>query len=95
MKPWSIFREIKAALDSEDIEGLLALGCPTDEYDGEASLIEDRIAKATNFGEKTLSVAQVEDIVGAVWNFTFGPFEAGNFERRRSAFSSVARKIAK
>ena len=26
MKPWSKFREIKAALDSVDIEGLVAIG---------------------------------------------------------------------
>jgi hypothetical protein len=37
MQLWSLFREIKAALDHEDIEGLLASGCPSDEYDSEAS----------------------------------------------------------
>ncbi len=50
MQPWSIFREIKAALDHEDIEGLLASGCPTDEYDSEASLIQSEIAKMQTLG---------------------------------------------
>ena len=34
------FRQIKAALDSEDPEGLLAMGAPHNEYYSEASLIE-------------------------------------------------------
>jgi len=94
MKPWSTFRLIKAALDKEDIEGLLALGSPSDEYDGEASLIEDRIAKLTNFGEKRLTSSEVGDIVTSVWNSQFGPFNPEDLEKRRPAFSSVAQKIA-
>ncbi len=70
----------------------MALDCPSDEYDGEAFLIEDRIAKATNFGE-TLSMGQVEAIIAEVWTFKFGPFKAEALNRRRQAFSSVARKI--
>ena len=94
MTPWSMFRKIKAILDREDVEGLLATGCPTDEYDGEASLIEDRIAKLTNFGEQPLTAAQVERILVEVWNDQFGPFGTEALEKRRSAFSAVARKIA-
>jgi hypothetical protein len=61
MQLWSIFREIKAALDHEDIEGLLASGCPADEYDSEASLIESEIAKITDFGKKPLGIEQCEN----------------------------------
>ena len=89
----SIFRHIKTVLDSEDIEGLLGIGSPLDEYDGEASLIEDRIAKLTNFGKKPVSVQQVEEIVAEVWNHQFGPFDTEELEKRRQAFSSVANKI--
>jgi len=95
MTPWSMFRTIKTALDSEDVEGLLALGCPTDEYDGEASLIEDRLAKTTNFGERPLSATQVEKILAEVWDFKFGPFTTEALNKRRPAFASIARKIAK
>jgi hypothetical protein len=94
MQLWSIFREIKAALDHEDIEGLLASGCPADEYDSEASLIESEIAKITDFGKKPLSVEQCERIVIDVWIKQFGPFKAEDLEMRSLAFSSAARKIA-
>jgi hypothetical protein len=94
MQLWSIFREIKAVLDHEDIEGLLASGCPANEYDGEASLIESEIAKITDFGKKPLSIEQCERIVIDVWIKQFGPFKAEDLEMRGPAFSSVARKIA-
>jgi hypothetical protein len=94
MTPWSRFREIKSALDREDIEGLLALECPSDEYDGEASLIESGVAKATNFGKSAISVEQVEGIVRAVWDSQFGPFDPPDLEKRRSGFASVAHRIA-
>lgn len=91
---WSRFREIKSAVDREDIEGLLALECPSDEYDGEASLIETGVAKATNFGKTAISVEQVEKIVRTVWNNQFGPFDPPELEKRRSGFASVAHRIA-
>ncbi len=94
MNPWSKFCDIKAALDSEDIEGLLATGCPSDEYDGEASLIESEIAKVTSFGEKPLGFEQCERIVIDVWIRKFGPFKKEDLQMRGPAFSSVARKIA-
>jgi hypothetical protein len=94
MQLWSIFREIKAALDHEDIEGLLASGCPADEYDSEASLIESEIAKITDFGKQPLSIGPCERIVIDVWIKQFGPFKAEDLELRGPAFSSVARKIA-
>lgn len=94
MTPWSIFRKVKSALDEEDIEGLLVIGSPSDEYEGEASLIENEIAKLTNFGERALAFAQVEEIIARVWNDRFGPFNCEDLNKRRSAFSSVARKIA-
>jgi hypothetical protein len=92
---WSIFRRIKDVLDSEDIEGLLALGCPKDEYDGEASLIEDRIAKATGFGEGKIGVAEIEGIVREVWQSQFGPFSDEQLEIRSPAFWRVAGKLYK
>jgi hypothetical protein len=94
MTAWSRFREIKAALDSEDIEGLLATGCPSDEYDGEASMIESDVAKITNYGEKPLTVEHCERIVIDVWIRQLGPFKAEDLRMRSSAFLSVARKIA-
>jgi hypothetical protein len=84
------FHTIKVALDSEDVEGLLAMGCPPDEYDSEASLIEGRIAKVP--GDK-LNADRIADIVAEVWNSQFGPFDEEDLDKRRQAFSSVARRI--
>jgi hypothetical protein len=84
------FRQIKAALDSEDPEGLVAMGAPADEYESEALLIQGRIAKVS---ADKVSVDQIADIVAEVWNSQFGPFDAENLNKRRPAFSSVARKI--
>jgi len=94
MLPWSIFREIKAALDHEDIEGLLASGCPGDEYNSEASLIESAIAEITDFWKKPITIEQCERIVIDVWIKQFGPFKTEDLEMRGPSFSSVARKIA-
>ena len=91
---WPIFREVKTALDHEDIEGLLASGCPADEYNSEASLIESEIAKVTDFGKKKLSISDCERIVIGVWIKQFGPFKAQDLEMRAAAFSAVAEKIA-
>jgi hypothetical protein len=93
MTPWSRFREIKAALDREDIEGLLALDCPRDEYDGEASLIEGGVARATNFGKNKIGADTVQAIISQVWNSQFGPFDGEDIEKRRAAFASVAQEI--
>jgi hypothetical protein len=93
MGPCSKFREIKAALDSEDIEGLLALGCPSDEYDGEASLIESRMARASNFGERPVGAKELQEIVAYVWNDRFGPFDPDDIQRRTPAFAAIAKKL--
>jgi hypothetical protein len=69
------------------------MGCPPDEYDSEASLIEVRIAKLTQSGEKPLAENQVERIVAEVWNEMFGPFNDEDMKERRPAFTAVARKI--
>jgi hypothetical protein len=94
MTAWSKFGQIKDVLDKEDIEGLLVLGCPSDEYDGEASLIESGVARVTNFGKSKTSVDVVEAIICEVWNNQFGPFDPLDLEKRRPAFTSVAQKIA-
>jgi len=90
---WSVFAKVKEALDSEDIEGLLSLGAPPDEYHGEATLIEGRIAKATSFGKRRVDVAELENIVREVWNSEFGPFSDAQLEQRPAAFHAVARRI--
>jgi hypothetical protein len=83
------FRKIKAALDSEDVEVLLAMGAPCDEYESEASLIECGIARVAG----PPNVDQIAEIIGEIWDAQFGPFDPEDLDKRRGSFSSVARKI--
>jgi hypothetical protein len=87
------FAQSKAALDCEDIEGLLAMGCPADEYDSEAAMIDNRIAELEWNKEAGPARPQVEQIVAEVWNEMFGPFSDEDLQKRQSAFASVALKI--
>ncbi len=93
-KSESLFQKIKHALDDQDIEGLLALGCPGDEYNGEATLIEDGFCRLTDFGKRPADVAEAARMVEQIWNLKFGPFEATEAEQRRPHYEAVARKIA-
>jgi len=90
----SLFWKIKHALDDEDIEGLLAIDCPRDEYDGEASLIEDGICKLSDFGKRSTTPAEIANIIEQIWNLEFGPFEEREIEWRRPHYQSVAKKIS-
>jgi hypothetical protein len=92
---WTMFHDIKAALDAEDIEGLLAIGAPGDEYNGEASMIDGAIAKATAFGERNIATADVEKIICQVWDQMFGPLSEQQLQQRADAFRRVAEKLAK
>ena len=71
----------------------MAIGCAEDEYNGEAALIENKIAKASDFGKIPLQADQVERFVEEVWADQFGPFTKEELDKRRNAFSSAASKI--
>jgi len=85
---------VKCALDDEDIESLLAIGAPRDEYDPEASKIESRISVLLG-NQSEVSAAHVAEIVADVWNSMFGPFDTEQIAKRQSAFDSVAKRILK
>ena len=87
----SRFNVIATAVDQADLEGLLAIGAPRHEYDGEASLIKSRIISA--FGKSPLDVKRVEHIVIEVWNEQFGPYDPAELENRRAGFQALARAI--
>ena len=55
LNPEPLLLKIKRALDEEDVEGLLALDSPRDEYEEEAKLIAARVRTVTEFGDKTRS----------------------------------------
>jgi hypothetical protein len=89
----SLFRIVKAELDKADIECLLALGCPSDEYSLEASRIEDPVSKMT--GSRELSQGQLEKIIQNVWNEMFGPFDSKQIQARAAGFKLLAEHIWK
>ena len=76
---------VKRIIDSADLEGLLSLGCPEDEYDPEIDRITARI-----IGRPSLSAQAIEDVIYDVWNEMFGPL----IERRKSAYRKDFRSIA-
>ena len=90
----SLYYLVKQVLDEEDIEGLLGMGCPADEYDDTARLIVDEIRNATEFGHKELEVELAERIVAEVCNSHFGPFAQKEVAPRIQSYKRVASKIA-
>lgn len=52
-------QKIAGILMDADPEGLVPMGVPGDEYDGEAEYIMDRLAEATNQAEMSCLVARV------------------------------------
>jgi hypothetical protein len=92
-KPESLFWKIKSALDDEDIEGLLAIGCPSDEYGSEATLIEDGLCRLTDSGKRPADIDEAARIVEQIWNLKFGPFETSEADQRRPHYEAIAKKI--
>lgn len=88
-----MFPRIKRALDEEDIEGLLALGCPGDEYDNEAKLIEEKICGSANFGKKTFGPDDLAKIIEDVWDAQFGPFDETESRARNPHYVAAARMV--
>ena len=80
---------IKTILRDEDIEGLIQIGAPADEYNSEVREIEGAIARfGPNPTEKQLTQAVEE-----VWKDSFGPLSDSEIEVRRDAFRRVAQRI--
>ena len=77
-------------LQAEDIEGLLALGAPRDEYAREASVIHSALMK---LGEEQCNQRELSALVLGVWDHSFGPFAADQIERRRPVFDRLVQRL--
>lgn len=75
-------------LQAEDIEGLLDLGAPRDEYSNEPASIAT--ALESGFNED-----HVYGLVVRVWNRSFGPFDDDDLAKCAAAFHRVAGHIAR
>lgn len=90
----SAVRIIEEILNHEDIEGLLDLGAPRDEYEAEAKLIEERVRHVFKGGlnparRQEQTAAEIRD----VWQSMFGPLSEGDLAQREDAFNRVAAQI--
>ena len=81
---------IEAILQFEDIESLLALGAPTDEYYDEASEIQAALEKLDPH-EATRDCVTV--LIMETWERAFGPFSEEDRERRKSVLDRVVHGI--
>ncbi|MDE3179386.1 MAG: hypothetical protein KGM47_06955 [Acidobacteriota bacterium] len=82
---------IKEILDREDIEGLLSVGAPPDEYAPEAQMLAQRLHGAERSGQDLQ--AWVAKEVQDVWQAAFGPFSRDDLAMREAAFDKVAAGI--
>jgi len=83
---------INELLRYEDIEGLLSMGAPDDEYESEAEMIADRVGEAEERTSEKISREEVENIVAAVWKEMFGLSDE-HARRRKDAFAAVAARL--
>jgi hypothetical protein len=81
-------------LRHEDIEGLLSMGAPDDEYEPKAKMIVNRVGEAeSNAPTHKITREEVEAIVSSVWKEMFGLSEDQLLHRHR-AFQSGAARLA-
>src|SRR5262249_3279915 len=82
-------RTVQRALDAEDLEGLLGLGAPADEYQSEAKTIAARL----NALSGQPSEDHVTKIAEAVCVEMFGPFDEEGSAVRLPIYRRVAKRI--
>lgn len=82
--------QIQQVLNDEDIEGLLQVGAPTDEYETEARMIAETITQAH---ESKLTEERLTAVVRSTWAEMFGPFSEDQLRQREAAFQRVARRV--
>lgn len=76
----------------EDIEGLLSMGAPDDEYESEAKMIADRVGEAEQKTNDKITPEEVEHIVAAVWKEMFGLSDE-HARQRKHAFAAIAARL--
>ncbi len=82
--------DVREALWAEDIEGLLELGAPQNEYAAESRSIAGALA---GHSETALSEEELASVIRAVWLHSFGPFSTAEMQKRSDVFRQVAHRI--
>ncbi len=84
---------INELLRFEDIEGILSIGAPRDEYESEAEMIADRIGEAEQRAcDGKITREEAASIVAAVWKEMFA-LSDDQLLLRREAFDSIAARL--
>ena len=84
---------IDELLRRHDIEGLINIGAPENEYNTEAKMIADRIGTAEwRVQPQKLSVAQIKEIIRDVWTEMFG-LDEEDLGKRENAFEQIAKRL--
>lgn len=76
-------------LRQEDVEGLIAIGAPSDEYDSEAKAI---MAALENIPNPQASQSSLAAIIATVWTESFGRTEE-EIKLRMPTFLSIANQL--
>ncbi len=77
---------IKLALQHEDVEGLIELGAPKDEYDSEAVAV---LSALQALPPSELNQSSLAAIIAVVWAESFGRIEE-EIKQRMPAFMNIA-----
>jgi hypothetical protein len=85
----SVISVIEDALRAEDVEGLLELGAPRDEYSHEAERIASELRA---LGPNDATEDRVADLIANVWANSF-ELSQEDIEKRYTALHRVARQI--
>lgn len=80
---------IRDVLNREDVEGLMAVGAPEDEYDAEAELIRQAIED----GQVKLRAEELNELLQGIWQKMFGPFSEEEIKQRQAALEKVSRQL--
>jgi BMFP domain-containing protein YqiC len=79
-------------LSHKDVEGLISIGAPADEYEAEAKMICDRLGEAEQKNSK-LTTEQILSIVEQVWREMFD-LSPEQLAARREALQEIAVRLA-
>ena len=82
---------INELLRHEDVEGLISMRAPNDEYDSEAKMIADRIGEAESSHGK-ITRDEARRIIRSVWKEMFDLSDE-QLRMRQDAFEAIANRL--
>jgi hypothetical protein len=83
------YAAISELFRQHDVDGLISLGAPDDEYEPEVELI---VAALDDLSREQASVTAIADIFAAVWTQMLGGSEE-RMQKRRPEFDEIAEKV--